>query len=281
MVPHLFRWTARARTERKSHKSGARDRNRYNATGDRSANAMAAAASPVADWDELRREARRIEGDLDVRLSSYAKLGGGVEPRPFPPPPSPLPPPPSRFLVLIALASVNGCRLLGSEKPCERFPLEVDGDGDRDAAGEADASERGDEQEFKRTRGNIMSMREHAELLISVRNDINEHKASGSTQSAPNLLRERAAIHGSISQIDEVTSQAEEMKGILLAQRSTFSGIQGKVKQLSDRFPMIRNILGLYLSSRMIKRKKSKDTIILSAVIAGCTLFIIIYWFSK
>lgn len=31
-------------------------------------------------------------------------------------------------------------------------------------------------QEFKRTRGNIISMREHAELLTSVRNDINEYK---------------------------------------------------------------------------------------------------------
>lgn len=28
------------------------------------------------EWDELRKEARKIEGDLDVRLSSYAKLGG-------------------------------------------------------------------------------------------------------------------------------------------------------------------------------------------------------------
>lgn len=26
-------------------------------------------------WEELRREARKLEGDLDVKLSSYAKLG--------------------------------------------------------------------------------------------------------------------------------------------------------------------------------------------------------------
>lgn len=83
-------------------------------------------------------------------------------------------------------------------------------------------------QEFKRTRGNITSMREHAELLTSVRNDINEYKvssmlffwqvvhlfhynislineikyqASSTMQSAPNLLRERSAIHGSIIQV--------------------------------------------------------------------------------
>lgn len=26
-------------------------------------------------WEELRREARKIEGDLEVKLSSYGKLG--------------------------------------------------------------------------------------------------------------------------------------------------------------------------------------------------------------
>jgi hypothetical protein len=31
-------------------------------------------------------------------------------------------------------------------------------------------------QEFRRTKGNISSMREHAELLTSVRNDISEYK---------------------------------------------------------------------------------------------------------
>lgn len=34
-------------------------------------------------WEELRKEARKIERDLDVRLSSYAKLGsrsGGMSP---------------------------------------------------------------------------------------------------------------------------------------------------------------------------------------------------------
>jgi len=33
-------------------------------------------------------------------------------------------------------------------------------------------------QEFKRIKGNINSMREHAELLSSVRDDINEYKVS-------------------------------------------------------------------------------------------------------
>ncbi|KAG6532584.1 hypothetical protein ZIOFF_006433 [Zingiber officinale] len=63
------------------------------------------AVAPVADWDELRREARRIEGNLDVRLSSYAKLGGGIPSFPRP------------FLVLHVIIVVDSRRSLGSENP--------------------------------------------------------------------------------------------------------------------------------------------------------------------
>ncbi|KAH7436512.1 hypothetical protein KP509_05G023400 [Ceratopteris richardii] len=131
-------------------------------------------------------------------------------------------------------------------------------------------------QEFKRARANIKSLREHAELLTSVHNDIsNEYKASGSSSPSPSLLRERAAIHNNITQIDEVIIQAQSTKGALSTQRSMFIEIEGKVKHLSDRFPIIRSILGA------IKRKRSRDTLILAAVIASCILFLVIYWLFK
>ncbi|URE24889.1 hypothetical protein MUK42_25570 [Musa troglodytarum] len=209
---------------------------------------LEAASSPPgvrADWDELRREARRIEGDLDVRLSSYAKLGVGYSDPKSPASDSHWKSMEMEIETLLArLTDVNEAmsRCAAAAVPTTSVAQKLTRH--RDILHEF-------AQEFKRTRGNIMSMREHAELLTSVRNDINEYK------------------------IDEVTSQAEAIKGVLSAQRSTFGEIQGKVKQLSDRFPVIRNLLG------MIKRKKSKDTIILSAVIAGCTLFLIIYSISK
>ncbi|KAF9600826.1 hypothetical protein IFM89_013061 [Coptis chinensis] len=57
------------------------------------------------------------------------------------------------------------------------------------------------DNEFRRIKGNISSMREHAELLSSVRDDISEYKASGSMSPRMQLLRERAAIHGSVSHV--------------------------------------------------------------------------------
>ncbi|CAA6673666.1 unnamed protein product [Spirodela intermedia] len=235
----------------------------------------------LSQWDELRREARRLEGDLDVRLSAYAKLGSS----------------PGRGYSDLRSAGA-GEQLHGSGQQWKSVEMEIELllekllDVNESmsrcvAAAAAPALSVSQKltrhrdilhefsQEFRRIKGNIKSMRDHAELLTSVRNDINEYKASGNLQSVPNSLRERAAIHASIGQIDEVTSQAESVKGSLAAQRNAFTEIQGKVKQLGDKFPVIRNLLGA------IKRKRSRDTLILSAVIAGCTLFLIIYWFSK
>lgn len=97
-------------------------------------------------------------------------------------------------------------------------------------------------------------------------------------------------------------SQAQSTKAALSSQRALFGDVQGKVKLLGDKFPVIRGLIGTFLKPHpflifsslsfflviqlliligSIKRKKSRDTLILAAVIAACTLFLIIYWLSK
>ncbi|KAJ6400389.1 GOS-28 SNARE- RELATED [Salix koriyanagi] len=75
--------------------------------------------------------------------------------------------------------------------------------------------------------------------------------------------------------IDDVINQAQTTRAVLGSQRAFFGDVQGKVKLLGDKFPIIRGLLG------SIRRRRSRDTLILSAVIAACTLFLIIYWLSK
>nr|XP_028961466.1 Golgi SNAP receptor complex member 1-2 [Malus domestica] len=224
-------------------------------------------------WEELRREARKIEGDLDVKLSSYAKLGarftqGGYVDSGSPPVSS------SRSWksmemeiesLLEKLLDINDSmsRCAASATPATSVTQKL-------------ARHRDILHEFtQRIKGNINSLREHAELLTSVRDDISEYKASGSMSPRMQILRERAAIHGSVSHIDEVISQAQTTRAVLGSQRALFGDVQGKVKNLSDKFPIIRGLLG------SIRRRRSRDTLILSAVIAACTLFLIIYWLSK
>ncbi|PIN20860.1 SNARE protein GS28 [Handroanthus impetiginosus] len=227
-------------------------------------------------WEEVRKEARKLEGDLDVKLSSYAKLG-------------------ARFTQGGHVEA--GSPTFGSSRSWKSMEMEIQSlleklqdindSMSRCAASAAPTTSVTQKlarhrdilheftQEFRRIKGNINSMREHAELLSSVRDDISDYKASGSVSPRMQLLRERAAIHGSISHIDDVISQAQATRAVLGSQRALFGDVQGKVKLLGDKFPVIRGLIG------SIRRKKSRDTLILSAVIAACTLFLIIYWLSK
>ncbi|XP_039068214.1 Golgi SNAP receptor complex member 1-2-like isoform X1 [Hibiscus syriacus] len=230
-------------------------------------------------WEELRKEARKIEGDLDVKLSSYAKLGarftpGGYVDTGSPPVGSSISWKSMEIEIqslLEKLLDINDAmsRCAASSAPTTSVTQKLARH--RDILHEFT-------QEFRRIKGNINSMKEHAELMSSVRDDISESMASGSMSPRMKLLRERAAIHGSIAHIDDVINQAQTTRAVLGSQRALFGDVQGKVKVLSDKFPVIRGLLG---TSCSIRRKRSRDTLILSAVIAACTLFLIIYWLSK
>ncbi|PKA66302.1 Golgi SNAP receptor complex member 1-2 [Apostasia shenzhenica] len=255
-------------------------------------------------WEELRKEARKIEGDLDVKLSSYAKLAARFTH--------------SSGYVDCGSPTVGPSRSWKSmemeiESLLEKL-LDINDSMSRCAASAATTTSVTQKlarhrdilheytQEFRRTKGNLNNLIEHSALLNSVRDDITESKvnstslistpqpsifyllmlilffslqALGTRSPRQHLLRERASIHGSITQIDEVINQAQATRSVLGTQRALFGAVQRKVKQMGDKFPVIRGLLGA------IRRKHSKDSLILAAVIAACTLFLIIYWLSK
>lgn len=228
-------------------------------------------------WEELRKEARKVEGDIEVKLSSYAKVGSRFHNHPTGYGDNGSPAVHSRTwksmeleiqTLLEKLEDINEgmsrCAAAATYTTSVNQKLTRHRDILHDYS-----------QEFKRTKGNLSSMREHTELLNSVRDDIGESKASGSMSPRVHLLRERASIHGSISLVDEVIGQAQATRSALGTQGAFFGDVHGKVKKLGDKFPVIRGLLGA------IRRKRSRDTLILSSVIAACTLFLIIYWFSK
>lgn len=45
-------------------------------------------------------------------------------------------------------------------------------------------------------------------------------------------------------QIDDVIGQAQTTRQVLGSQKAMFGDVQGKVKNLSDKFPIIRGLLG-------------------------------------
>ena len=91
------------------------------------------------------------------------------------------------------------------------------------------------------------------------------HNASGA------LLRERTQIAASANYVDDMLAQAASVSRGLMDQRRVFDGVQDKLFAVGERFPAVNGLLNA------IRRKKSRDALVLSAVVAGCTVFLVVY----
>ena len=89
------------------------------------------------------------------------------------------------------------------------------------------------------------------------------------------LMRERGTIMSSTSKVDDVIGQAQATAAALVNQRGIFQNVNRNLDAIGGRFPMVNNLL------TAIRRKRSKDTMVLATVAAICTAFTLIYWLSK
>ncbi|KAL2936649.1 Golgi SNAP receptor complex member 1-1 [Bienertia sinuspersici] len=218
---------------------------------------------PNASWDALRKQARKLEAQLDEQMNSYRKL-------------------------VVAKADTADNTL---ESGIEQLLKQLDQVNNQMRAW---VSSGGSEmvshtltrhqeilqdltQEFYRLRSGLRAKQEHASLLQDFmefdrsRLDLEE----GGDPAERALLKEHASISRNTGQMDTVISQAQSTLGTLAVQRSTFGGINSKISNVSSRLPTVNQILA------SIKRKKSMDTLILSLVASVCTFLILIYWLTK
>lgn len=218
---------------------------------------------PPSSWDALRKQARKLEAQLDEQMHLYRKLvsmkvdgdkekeiDSGID------------------QLLKQLQQVNShMQAWVSSGGSEIFSHTLT----RHQEILQDLT-----QEFYRLRSSFRAKKEHASLLEDFRefdrSRLDLEEGGGSEQA---LLKEHASICRSTGQMDTVISQAQATLGALVFQRSTFGGINSKLSNVSSRLPTVNNILSA------IKRKKSLDTIILSLVASVCTFLILIYWLTK
>jgi len=219
-----------------------------------------------SSWDALRKQARKIEAQLDEQMHSYRRLvstkalsksdgnesdlEAGID------------------LLLRQLQQVNAQMQAwvssgGSEMVSHTLTRHQEILQDLT-------------QEFYRHRSSLRAKQEHASLLEDFREfdrtRLDLEDGYGSEQA---LIKEHMGINRNTAQMDGVISQAQATLGTLVFQRSTFGGINSKLSNVASRLPTVNTILAA------IKRKKSMDTIILSLVAAVCTFLIFIYWITK
>ncbi|XP_024963160.1 Golgi SNAP receptor complex member 1-1-like isoform X1 [Cynara cardunculus var. scolymus] len=215
-------------------------------------------------WDSLRKQARKLEAQLDEQMHLFRKLvytkvdndkendlGSGIE---------------QLLKELDQVISLMQAWLSSGGPQIFSHTLTRHREIHYDLT-----------QEFNRLRSSLRAKRDHASLL----EDFQEFERSRSQleddggSQEQSLLEERGTLMRSTGKIDGVRAEAQETLGTLVFQRSTFGGINSKISNINNRLPTVNNILSV------IRKKKSMDTVVLSMVASVCTFFILIYWLAK
>ncbi|PCH34201.1 V-snare-domain-containing protein [Wolfiporia cocos MD-104 SS10] len=124
-------------------------------------------------------------------------------------------------------------------------------------------------RELRRTKTNVKSALDQANLLSGVRNDIDAYKSS----AADALLAERGHIDSSHQMTDDILSQAYETRAEFSRQRTTITGINSRMAGVLNTMPGVNNLIS------MIKSRRRRDSIIVGCVIGICLVLLLTYIF--
>ncbi|XP_042909616.1 Golgi SNAP receptor complex member 1 isoform X1 [Parasteatoda tepidariorum] len=231
------------------------------------------------NWEELRRQARQLENEIDLKLVSFSKLGtsyGTQEYRNENSDTVPLLSSDHMFetmaieieQLLSKLTDVNDqmisyCQTQAVPGATVTHTLQRHRDILQDCT-----------HEFQKTKANIQARKEREQLLSSVRKDIDAYKnSSGLNRRTDLYLKEHEHIRNSEKMVDDQISIAVKTKEELINQRLAMKAIQTKMTTLVNRFPMINSLI------QRINLRKRRDSIILAIVISICLILFILYSF--
>ncbi|KAL6098786.1 gosr1 [Pungitius sinensis] len=129
--------------------------------------------------------------------------------------------------------------------------------------------------EFHKTKSNFFSLREREDLLGSIHRDIESYKSSAGVNNRKTelILKEHEHLRNSDSLIDNAISIAIATKENITFQRGMLKSIQTRVTTLANRFPVINNLI------QKINLRKRRDSLILGGVIGVCTILLLLYFF--
>ena len=228
-------------------------------------------------WEDLRRSARQLENELDMKLVSFSKLGtgshadfhkkeekeallGSSSTRMFETMSMEI----ERLLTKLTevndkMADFMSNLSFGEPNPAQLHTMQRHRDILQDYS-----------HEFVKTRANIKAANDREDLLGSVRRDISEYK-SAVNRRTDLYLKEHDHLRNSDRMTDETIEIALATKENLSSQRKMFHSLTSRINSVTNRFPAINNLV------QKINIRKKRDTIILSVVISICLILIMIY----
>ncbi len=229
-------------------------------------------ANPGTEWEDLRKQARQHENEIDTKLVSYSKLCSNH-----------------------ATHDQNDSTSSASTSSFEAMSLEIEkllerlsdinkrmSDVVPSLLGPNSAAthtlQRHHEilqdyrREFERTQANRRIYQNREDLLVNKNSDITTTNGLSSRRQ-DYYLREMGHLNDSHKMIDANLEMASMIRKDLSDQKRFLLNISSKVNTLANRFPLVNNVL------QKIKVKKRKDSLVLGFVIGVCLLILLLYMF--
>ncbi|XP_053131147.1 Golgi SNAP receptor complex member 1 isoform X1 [Hemicordylus capensis] len=251
---------------------------------------MAAVGASSNYWEDLRKQARQLENELDLKLVSFSKLctsyshSGSHEGRR------------DRYS-LDTTPLLNGS---SQDQMFETMAVEIEqllgklmGINDKMAEYTSSAGvpslnaalmhtlQRHRDilqdytHEFHKTKANFLAVRERENLLGSVRKDIESYKSGCGVNNRRTelFLKEHEHLRNSDRLIEDTISIAMATKENMTSQRGMLKSLQSKMNTLANRFPAVNNLI------QRLNLRKRRDSLILGSVIGICTILLLLYAF--
>lgn len=221
-------------------------------------------------WDHLRREARKLENEIDTKLAAFGKQCSRYEYG-------------STQTGESGMSVATNLTLASNdiESLIERLRrineniglLSKEGSASRNQHILARHRDILDDftEEYRRLNSIATSERNRADLLGS-------SQGFGTTQAVgakDALLRERGTLDRTLNDIDNVVAQAYGVASSLGQQRQMFDGIDARLAMIGAKFPVMNSVLNA------IRRKKNRDNVILTGVGSVLFLCMLVYWMNK
>ncbi|XP_012288568.1 Golgi SNAP receptor complex member 1 [Orussus abietinus] len=230
-----------------------------------------ASASGAVGWEDLRKQARHLENEIDAKLVAFSKIGINTAPK---------------------HASADSVPLLDEEHVFENMASEIEGlltklsdindsmsEIKPNGAAMLHTMQRHREilkdyrLEFNKTRNNFAARKDREDLLGNVRKEIDSFKSARGLNRREMYLKENHHIHSSDRLINDQISIAVETREHLVTQRQAFKRIQTRFNDISNRFPAVNSLL------QRINLRKRRDSLILGLLIGFCTFLVLFYAF--
>ncbi|XP_072379603.1 Golgi SNAP receptor complex member 1 [Diabrotica undecimpunctata] len=220
-------------------------------------------------YEDLRKQARQLENEIDLKLVAFSKLGAGIK--------------------TPSTSHADTIPLLSGEDTFEAMSLEIEelinkltqinetlSEQPVTGAAMMHTLQRHKDiladlsRDFRKTNSLRESQRQREDLLRGTDN----FRSDGVNNRRDIYLKENQHIHNSDRLVNDQISIAMETREHLTSQRHTLKRLQTRFNDISNKYPVINSLI------QRINIRKRRDSIILGLIVSLCTILMLIYSFS-